>query len=329
MTLNFFLPESDAVHATLPGSIADYWAWQGQATLSTPYWGRYHWVLQTYLYLKEAGLPVVLVNTMPAAGVIVTHIDCVEYGFKPTAQQFFIALLVDRETAHPRADLHVLHNPVQRLHLGLKHCYMPPWPQIGLIPRDDARADRFAVLGYFGYPNNQHSSLSAPSFLKKIEALGLRMYVPAAAEWHDFSGVDCIMAIRDLGRTKGHLNKPSLKLLNAWIAGVPAILGYELAYRAEGQPNVGYLEATSADEVLDVLSVLQSDVQRRRSIVEYGRHAAKAYEISKTVERWRVLLAKAVLAAQAKGASGPIRRLENRSIGALRERVLWRRPGWF
>ena len=309
--------------------MADYWQWQGQAMLSTPYWGRYHWVLQTFLYLKEAGARVELVNTMPPAGVIVTHVDCVEYGFRPTVQQFFVALLVDREIAHPRADMHVLHNPAQRLHLGLKHQYMPPWPQIGLKPRDASRGDRFEVLGYFGYPNNLHPSLSEPSFLKQIEALGLRMFVPPAAEWHDFSGVDCILALRNLGRSHAHLNKPSLKLLNAWLAGVPAVLGYELAYRAEGLPGVGYLEATSAQEVIDALQLLRSDVQQRRSLVQHGQRAVQAFSVAGTTARWLDLLAKAGVAAQAKAAGGPGQRLQQALVGSVRERLLWRRPGWF
>ena len=77
----FLLPEPDAVLAALPRNIGDYWEWQGSAAEITPYWGRYHWVLQSYLYLKAAGLPVTLCNEIPARGVIITHFDCVDYGF--------------------------------------------------------------------------------------------------------------------------------------------------------------------------------------------------------------------------------------------------------
>ncbi|HEY8711018.1 MAG TPA: hypothetical protein VIM34_23825, partial [Burkholderiaceae bacterium] len=77
------MPEADAVFAGIPKSIDEYWAWQASAPAITPYWGRYHWVLQTYLYLKQAGLSVVLTNNMPSHGIIITHMDCVEYGFRP------------------------------------------------------------------------------------------------------------------------------------------------------------------------------------------------------------------------------------------------------
>ncbi len=325
----FLLPEPDSVLEALPTSIADYWQWQGSAAQLTPYWGRYHWVLQTYLYLKDAGLPVVLRNTMPPRGVIVTHFDCVDYGFRPTPEQYLVILLVDREVPHPRARLHVLHNPLQRLPLGLSHRYMPPWPQIGLVPRDPARGDRFETLGYFGYPNNLHADIVADSFQRKIAELGMRMFVPPPAAWHDFSDVDCVMAVRNFGREVSHLNKPSLKLLNAWLAGTPAILGHETAYIAEGQPGTGYLEATTPDELLAAIRLLRDDPARRRALVDHGNAAVREFSVERTIERWRDLLTKHVTPDAAPGPAAAFGALGRGALGAVRERVLWRRPGWF
>jgi hypothetical protein len=325
----FLLPESDAVLAALPQTISDYWAWQGTAAELTPYWGRYHWVLQTYLYLKAAGVPVTLRNEMPARGVIVTHFDCVDYGFKPSPEQYLVVLLVDREVPHPRAHLHVLHNPLQRLPMGLRHAYMPPWPQIGLVPRDAARGDRFETLGYFGYPHNLHPDLSTDAFQDELRALGLRLVVPPPAEWHDFSGIDCLVAIRNFGRDVPHYNKPSLKLINGWLAEVPTILGHETAYRAEGQPGRGYLEATDAAEVLAALRELRDDPARRHALVAHGRAAMRDFEVDRTVGRWRLLLQQAVAAGRTPPSASMLVAMRRGAAGALRERVLWRRPGWF
>jgi len=325
----FLLPEPDSVLEALPTSIAEYWQWQGSAAQLTPYWGRYHWVLQTYLYLKDAGLQVVLRNTLPSRGVIVTHFDCVDYGYRPTPEQYLVIMLVDREVPHPRARLHVLHNPLQRLPLGLQHCYMPPWPQIGLIPRDPARGDRFETLGYFGYPHNLHADIVAESFQREIADLGLRMFVPPPAAWHDFSEVDCVMAVRNFGRDTTHLNKPSLKLFNAWLAGAPAILGHETAYRSEGQPGSGYLEATTPAELLEAIRLLRDDPVRRRALVEHGRAAVRAFGVDRTVERWRRLLRQHVAPQADSGAAAAFGALRRRAMGAVRERMLWRRPGWF
>ena len=325
----FLLPEPDAVLAALPRTIEDYWDWQGSAAEITPYWGRYHWVLQSYLYLKAGGLPVMLCNEMPARGVIVTHFDCVDYGFRPQPEQVLVVLLVDREVPHPRARLHVLHNPLQRLPLGLRHDYMPPWPQIGLIPRDEARGDRFETVGYFGYAHNLHSDIVAESFQDEMRRLGLRLVVPPPARWHDFSDIDCVVAIRNFGRDVQHLNKPSLKLFNAWLAGVPAILGHETAYRCEGSPGTGYLEATSPAELLAALQALKDDSLRRRALVEHGRRAVQTFSVERTVERWRHLLSQATASGLEPPHRNGLAALRRAALEALRERVLWRRPGWF
>jgi hypothetical protein len=325
----FLLPEPDAVLATLPRTIADYWEWQGTAAEITPYWGRYHWVLQSYLYLKEAGLPVTLCNEIPPRGVIITHFDCVDYGFRPTPEQILVVLLVDREVPHPRAHLHVLHNPLQRLPLGLRHEYMPPWPQIGLVPRNEARGDRFETVGYFGYAENLHSDIVAESFQNEMRELGLRLVVPPPAAWHDFSDVDCVVAIRNFGREVAHFNKPSLKLFNAWLAHVPAILGHETAYRAEGSPGIGYLEATDTRELLRALQTLKDDLPKRRALVEHGRRAVEEFSVERTVERWRRLLSQAVASGLERQRRTGLTALRRGALEALRERVLWRRPGWF
>ncbi|MFL6696768.1 MAG: glycosyltransferase [Vitreoscilla sp.] len=325
----FLLPEQDTALAALPRTIADYWQWQSSAAEITPYWGRYHWVLQSYLYLKAAGFPVTLCNEMPSQGVIITHFDCVDYGFRPSPEQILIVLLVDREVPHPRARLHVLHNPLQRLPLGLRHAYMPPWPQVGLVPRDEARADRFETVGYFGYEHNLHSDIVAPAFQEVMHQLGLRLVVPPPSNWHDFSNIDCIVAIRNFGRDVPHFNKPSLKLFNAWLAGVPVILGHETAYRCEGSPGLGYLEATSIAELVTALQVLKDDPLRRRALVEHGRRAVEAFSVERTVERWRRLLSDALAEGPEPRRGSRLATVRRVALEALRERVLWRRPGWF
>ncbi len=328
-TIHFLLPEPDAVLAALPRTIADYWDWQGSAAEITPYWGRYHWVLQSYLFLKAAGLPVALCNEIPASGVIVTHCDCVDYGFRPSPEQYLVVLLVDREVPHPRARLHLVHNPLQRLPLGLRHEYMPPWTQIGLVARDETRGDRFENVGYFGYAENLHPDIVADTFQAEMRRLGLRLVVPPPAGWHDFSEIDCVVAIRNFGREVSHLNKPSLKLFNAWVAGVPAILGHETAYRREGSPGEGYLEATSPEELLRALQTLKDDPARRRALVQHGRQAVQQFSVEATVERWRTLLSRAAASARdSKGRPG-LAALPRGVLEAVRERVLWRRPGWF
>lgn len=327
--IQFFLPETEEVFARLPSTVGEYWDWQATATGLFPYWGRYHWVLQTYLYLKDAGLPVRLVRTLPEAGIIATHMDCVDYGFRPNRNQILVIMLVDREVPHPHAHLHITHNPVQGLPWGISHRYMPPWPQIGLIPRDPRRGDTFETLGYFGYENNLVPAIRDAGFQQQLAALGVRLEIPPPATWHDFSQVDAIVAIRSFGRDQPLLSKPSLKLYNAWLAGVPAIFGHETAYRAEGEPGKGYLEATTPDELLACVSRLRRDPQGRRAIVERGRALVRQFEPERNVMRWKSLLVQEFDQAGLRHHRQFGGRLLRSLKGSILERTLWRQQGRF
>lgn len=327
--IQFFLPETEEVFARLPSTVGEYWDWQATATGLFPYWGRYHWVLQTFLYLKDAGLPVRLARTLPEAGIIATHMDCVDYGFRPNREQILVIMLVDREVPHPHAHLHITHNPVQGLPWGIRHRYMPPWPQIGLIPRDARRGDSFETIGYFGYENNLDPAIRDAGFQQGLKDLGVRLEIPPPSSWHDFSQVDAILAIRNFGRGNPLLSKPSLKLYNAWLAGVPAIFGYESSYRAEGEPGRAYLEAVSPEQVLASIEQLKNDLVFRRSLVSRGQALVEQYRPESTVGRWASLLAADVNELASRYPRSAASRLIKDTRGTVLERILWRRPGAF
>jgi hypothetical protein len=327
--VQFLLPESPEVFRQLPKSIAEYWDWQANASGIVKYWGRFHWVLQTFLYLREAGCDVHLVNQMPSSGCVVTHRDCVEYSFRPNRDLFLVVMLVDRLVPHPFADLHVVHNPVQRLPYGLDSMFIPPWPQIGLLPRAAERQQRFETLAYFGYPENLDPQIADADFRAAIADLGMTLFIPDPKDWHDFTQVDAIMAIRNFGRDDPHLNRPALKLFNAWLAEVPAILGHETACRSQGQPGRDYLESTTPTELLAALRRLRDDQALRLQIVASGKLRVSDYTPARTVERWRDFFETEVEPmCQARKTDG-FGRARRRLAGAVLERLLWRQPGRF
>ena len=113
--------------------------------------------------------------------------------------------------------------------------------------------------------------------------------------WHDFSKIDAIVAVRSFDRRQRYLkhhylNKPATKLYNAWLASIPALLGPEPAYRAEGKPGVNYLEATTLLGVLAALMRLRDDRTLRRALVEQGHLSAVAIRPCQITERWRQFL---------------------------------------
>jgi hypothetical protein len=269
--VQFLLPSDQADFDRLPRRLDGYVAWQQAETSLSPFLGRFHWVLQTYLQLREANAPVSLVRELPQEGIVISHIECLDYGLKPNDQTLLVPMLVDKDVPLPHAALHITHNPVQGLPLGMRRRFMMPWPQIGLLPRNAERGERFESVGFFGHAGNLHPALASQAFADQLASMGLQLVLPAPSSWHDFSAVDVVLAVRNFGRGEKHLTKPSLKLYNAWQAGVPAVLGFETAYRNEAAPGEDYLEATNADEVLAALRRLAADPALRARMVAAGR----------------------------------------------------------
>ncbi|NEQ27236.1 MAG: glycosyltransferase family 1 protein, partial [Microcoleus sp. SIO2G3] len=109
--------------------------------------------------------------------------------------------------------------------------------------------------------------------------------------WNDYSQVDAIVAVRSFDQQQLYLNrnyisKPATKLYNAWLAGVPAILGCESAYQAERQHPLDYLEVTSPTDILSVLKRLRDEPSLRQEIVKNGQIRAQQIHPSNITSRW-------------------------------------------
>ena len=325
----FYLPCLEPQFRRLPRSLHEYSNWQKTETELSPFMGRYHWVLQTYLHLLDAGANVDVVRELPASGIVISHVECLDYGQRPSPYMIFVSLLVDKDIPLPHASLHVTHNPAQRLPLMLRQHYIPPWPQIGLVPRSTTRGTRFETVAFVGYPENLHPDLATEKFAQRLANLGLRLVIPAPTDWHDFSEIDVVLAVRNFGCVEPHLNKPALKLYNAWLANVPAVLGFESAYRREGRPGIDYLEATSVEEVLMALRRLVDEPGLRGGIVAAGLTRMTDRSESHLRVLWLELLNLHLAPLYARWTHETLFRIVFRIAGAVRERLLWRKPAWF
>jgi len=296
----FYLPIDKDV--PLPESIDNYWDWQ--KNLKTPQgflWGRYHWVAQTYLFLKAAGVDCLIVRELPSEGIVVSHIDYFSADYfpktlKPNKKLFLISMLVDRKFAkNPFSNLYVVHNPLQDD--SKKFFYISPWPQINLIPRDCNRGERFENIAYYGRKGKLPRELYSDSFKEKMDSLGLNFIIKEPNQWNDYSEVDAVIAFRGFNLKNIYKDKPALKLINCWKAGVPSVLGCESAYRIIGEKNKDYLEAKSPEEIIRCLGDLKSDIKLRRKIIENGTLKYKDYDNDKVVSMWKDFLSKAVFPA--------------------------------
>ncbi|MBD2100474.1 glycosyltransferase [Leptolyngbya sp. FACHB-261] len=276
----FYIPKSDWPN-NFPENANVYW--RGFS------WGVFCWTLQTYLRLRELDFPCELVGMMPSEGIVLAHRDSLPYQLRPRPKLLLVCLKADRE-AHPFAQLHLVQNPKEASNSRFSNSrhYMPHWPQPGLIPRDSGRSERFENIAYLGHEANLAPELQTPAWREQLTALGLHWSIVEREHWHDYSQVDAVVAVRRLGHQGDSQHwKPPSKLLNAWHAGVPAILGYESAFQAERKSELDYLEVGSVDDILAALQRLRNQPDLRRAMIDNGRCRAEETQAARLATQWQ------------------------------------------
>jgi hypothetical protein len=289
MQVSFFHPYRDEVMRLRHGKVDmdRDWRW----VLASPRQGA--WILQTYLRLREAGCDVRLTADLPEDGIMVLG---------PGNKQRD-AFLERYTAAHRRLVLVQAVADAGRSFLGDVSVYqngkyadgrtaysIPHWPQPGLQPRDLSRGDAVQVLAYKGDDRNLGDSLDSAAWKEFIQKHDLTWRrADDQQHWACFQDVDLIIAVR-ASSADPYLRKPATKLINAWHAGVPALLGPEYAYRELRQSNLDYLEVRSLDDVMQGVRYLIEHPERYRAMIENGRRRAEAFSVEATTERWVRLL---------------------------------------
>jgi hypothetical protein len=176
---------------------------------------------------------------------------------------------------------------------------MPLWPQPGLIPRDPGRGTRVENVAFKGYVGNLLPELRGEAFAAFMTRHGLRWQLdtvvdrdisrPVQAAWHDYRDVDVVLALRP-GGEREHTHKPATKLYNSWLAGVPAILSPDYAFRELRRGPLDYLEVDSVAGTQDALRKLQADPGLYMAMVANGHERAREFTADALAHRWDVLL---------------------------------------
>lgn len=91
--------------------------------------------------------------------------------------------------------------------------------------------------------------------------------------------------MRSFANVSYHKFPPS-KLYNSWLAGVPALLGNESAYRAEKRNQYDYFEVRSAGHVLRTLEHLRGDPTLRARVARNCSLRAREIGPEHVAERW-------------------------------------------
>ena len=128
-------------------------------------------------------------------------------------------------------------------------------------------------------------------FSEKLRDIGIDFKINVnPSDFHDYRECDAVLAVRDL--TESDYNaKPASKLINAWHAGVPALLGPEPAFQALRRSELDYLEVRSPQAVLRAIIELRENPDRHHQMVLNGLARAQEFTVSRIASQWRDVLA--------------------------------------
>jgi len=242
--------------------------------------GNDNWIVQTYLELKRRAINVNIVPSLVQGKICVAHYDDILIKEMPL-RSFLVGVRGDRPDIHVSAM-----NVVQNKHVirNGRDFFMPHWSQPGLIPRDPSRGPAIRKIGYVGLRFNLHPTFLDPQFLQRLEQLGATLEV-REYPFQDYSDIDLILAVRP--GTPYDINlKPATKLQNAWLAGCPALLGPESAYRQYRQSDLDYIEINSPEQALHAIRTLQENPRLYSDMIENGRARGAEFTHDKIAEQW-------------------------------------------
>jgi hypothetical protein len=262
--------------------------------------GERAWILQAYLRLRARGLPVSLCERPPSQGIVVFSAKQrrqLRTLARDTAEVIWVGVREDVGEALI-ADFELVQNPSQADEQ--RRFFMPHWPQPALIPREASRGTRIENIGFKGFAANLASDFSGERWQAYLRQRQLGWFTDAvsytrdarelqALAWNDYRNLDVVLAVRP-DDPKLHPRKPATKLYNAWHAGVPALLGPEIAYRAMRRSELDYIEVRTAAEAQAAIERLIEQPELYRAMVESGLRRGKEITSETLADRWSELL---------------------------------------
>jgi hypothetical protein len=246
------------------------------------------WISQTYFYLKQAGFSCEVAHTIPEQGILIADRDTLDNDYPFLENVMLICVQSDKEY-HPSAHLHIVYNPV-RWEKTKNSIWNPHlishWPMPGIIPRSSERKQLVQNISYIGTRSQLASELKSDIWKQDVEALSCQWQpIWDHSQWHNYHDLDVIVAARSFD-DRVYPNKGSIKLINAWRAGVPAILTPELGFMNERKSELDFWVVRSYQEVLRAVSYLQNNPSHYQKMIENGLERAKEHTMDITLNQW-------------------------------------------
>ena len=243
--------------------------------------GPENWGLQTYIHALRAGWNVTVGVSPQHEAINLGHVSLLE-AFRSGPRDLLVGIRADYRPSLI-ADCHLVQNQLQ---VADQSFWIPHWPQPGLISRSSERTglQRAAYFGQ-GYYLEGGEAL----WQSRLREHGVQFDCPPQDLWRDYSEVDLIVAIRSFDRYP-YPRKPPSKLINAWIAGVPALVGSESAYSQIGTPGQDHLVADTFEEAMECIAQLRRDPDRYQHIVQAGQAKAQEFTREKILAAWAAVI---------------------------------------
>lgn len=295
--VTFFYPYPDELERCHTWSLSDPepWSVEGQER-------RRAWILQTYLHMEARGYEVDIAAELPNAGIVVLipeeeslHALNQQYGNGHRSLTFVTVRADVTEYRSSWGAAEIVQNG--RFADGRHSFFIPHWPQPGIIPRDTARGTTIKHItfkGGFGSLDKRFRSEAWHAFLDKrgmTFEIASKHTQGAVPRWHDYAQADLMLAVRPLHGDGGQrCEKPASKLINAWHAGVPAIVGPEYAFQELRKDPLDYIEVHTLADAMEAVDALRTDPDRYQDMIAHGKHRAEAFTPERITERWAEVL---------------------------------------
>ena len=265
------------------------------------------WIAQTYLQLLQRGLKVTVSDHFreDAINVVSYH----DLAIRDFPINFYI-VAVQHDAARPAiCQQRVVQNELNVLNSD--DYYIPHWPQPGLKSRDPQRGATIQNICFKGSECNFYPPFKSKDFLNELARLGVELQYDVkentdrqSINWYDYRHCDLVLAVRDA--TEEDLKiKPASKLVNAWLAGCPALLGPEPAYQALRKNPLDYFEVRTPDDVLNVVNKLKQNPELYEAMVKNGFSRGVEYTAENIAKNWHHFLNGPAVTKFVEWQSGP------------------------
>lgn len=243
--------------------------------------GRDGWIITTYLELLNRGYDVELSESFVPGKICVAHQDHIRVR-KSSVNSYIISIKADRALTYT-CENEIVQSPSSLSNRS--DYYIPYWPQSNIIARDVNRGPIIENIVYMGRERNLAACFRDESFHKKLNNIGVTLKVVNRSNWHNYYNADLVIAIRD-GSDDYLKSKPANKLVNAWIARVPSIVGHEPAFKALWRSELDYFTAKTQEDVLSIIKKLKASPTMYTEMIHNAKIRSTEFTFEAISQYW-------------------------------------------